>query len=127
MAMGMGVVGWLGFWLGVTGSLNKPILLSLLLTLSTGIFLILRERPLEIDPKSENSIRRDLSKNPAMMWTLCTIASLAFLFDLAEGGTTPLDADTQAFHFQIPKEFSELERIQFIPTAFSGAIPLFFM
>ena len=32
--------------------------------------------------------------------------------------------NSDAYHFQIPKEFSELERIQFIPTAFSGAIPL---
>ena len=124
MAMGMGVVGWLGFWLGVYGISKQTNSLVSAVDSLDWHFLILRERPLEIDPKPENSIRRDLSKSPAMMWTLCTIASLAFLFDLAEGGTTPLDADTLAYHFQIPKEFSELERIQFIPTAFSGAIPL---
>ncbi len=124
MAIGMGIIGWLGFWLGVAGSLNKPILFSLLLVLSTGIFLLFRERPVVLVPNPENRIRRELSENPALIWTLCAIASLAFLFDLAEGGTTPLDADTLAYHFQIPKEFSDLERIEFIPAAFSGAIPL---
>ena len=41
-----------------------------------------------------------------------------------EGIAPPADADTLAYHFTIPKQFLEAGRIEFIPRALEGAIPL---
>ena len=110
--LGIGVLGWLLFFIGVSGLFSTLPLLIVLILGVPGIVLL--GRP-EIP-----------SDTPFGTFERVLLAALlvALALDSLEGLSPPADADTLAYHFAIPKLFLEQARIVFIPRAVDGAIPL---
>lgn len=108
--LGFGLLGWLVFSLGVTGHIRQIDLLILTAILSAGLFLPLR------------SVRKD-ADGPIGTIILGTVF-LAAAFSLLEAVSPPTDADTLAYHFALPKQFLAAGRVEFVPRAVDGAIPL---
>jgi hypothetical protein len=116
-AVGYGILGWLLFFVGVAG-LFSPIILGALLIICTG--------GLIITMRGESKVVTPEATTPyfAFDWMLVGALGLALVFDLFEGLTPPVDGDTLAYHFALPKQFMELGRLTFVPRAMDGAVPL---
>jgi hypothetical protein len=112
-ALGMGLLGWLIFFIGVSGALNKTVLLALVATASTGMVFL---RPIV-------SRRWCLPRDPVAI-LLITLLSLAAFLDILEALTPSGDADSLAYHFALPKQFLAAGQIEFVPRALDGAISL---
>lgn len=114
-ALGTGIIGWLLFPIGIAGWFQ---VLPLTLLIAAGCI------GLAVLPgfdKSEHSNSTALSRvETAIVAVLC----IAVLFDLTEGLTPPADADSLTYHFAIPKMFIASGRLDFVPVAVDGAIPL---
>lgn len=112
-AIGFGILGWLMFPLGVAG-LVAPLPLTALLT--AGAFgILLLKRPI------------GSSALPALDRvgiTLVGLLAVALTFDLAEAVAPPTDADSLAYHYALPQRFLAAGRIEFVPEAIEGAVPL---
>ena len=112
-AVGMGTMGWLLFWPGLFGLLSVGTLWIVVILGWSGLLL--------------NYRRVRLGFPFHFDWvTILLIAGVGsvFVFGLLEATAPPLDADTLAYHYAIPKYFLENGGIEFIPIAFEGAIPL---
>ena len=112
-AIGLGVLGWLVFPIGVAGLLSAGPLWTLLLAGSLGVFL-LREGGVPILKGNPDAIGK------ALLALLCA----ALFLDFAEALAPPADADSLAYHFNWPKRFITAGEIAFIPQAWTGAVPL---
>ena len=112
-ALGVGTLGWIVFWFGITGFIQTWILLSMLLP---GIlsFWFLRK----------NFIMPSFSNFGRISGMLVMILMVTVIMDLLEALAPPADADTLAYHFALPKQFLKNGIIEFIPIAVEGAIPL---
>ncbi|MEO5374898.1 MAG: hypothetical protein H7840_11555 [Alphaproteobacteria bacterium] len=149
--LGLGVVGWLVFILGVTGLLQPMWLAGVLgmgavaSLLLKGIAITLLPLPLEGEragvrgwgkrhqlgnfssprpqPSPPEEGGRGLIGSVFTALLLFGVA-LAAGFDLAEGVSPPADADTLAYHFASPKEWLAVGRLVFVPRAVDGAVPL---
>jgi len=111
-AIGLGVIGWLMFALGVQGLLGPPYLAGLLLLGCSGL-VILRNRKLNF-----------ITEFSRLELLLLALIALALFFDLSEALSPPGDGDSLAYHFALPKKFIGLGRIVFEPRAIDGAVPL---
>ncbi|HEC91117.1 MAG TPA: hypothetical protein ENI55_05565 [Alphaproteobacteria bacterium] len=110
--LGIGILGWLIFWLGVSG-LFSPLPMALVLIAGVpGVAFLGRPEGLSGAPLS-----------PLELFLLAVLL-LALSLDGLEGLSPPADADTLAYHFAIPKLFLQEGRIFFIPRAVDGAAPL---
>ncbi len=112
-AVGFGLVGWLMFWLG-TAALPAPGYLwagAGLLSLGA-----LKFREPAAAPAAE--------KPTPVTWMLLALLALVLGLDAAEALAPPVDADTLAYHFELPLRFVEAGRVFFVPRATDGAIPL---
>ena len=110
--LGMGVLGWLMFFLGVAGMFNTGSVLALL---AAGVFgLIVLGRPDAGRGKVYSSTEQ----------LLLTGLALVLALDVLEGVSPPADADTMAYHFALPKMFWQEGQLIFVPRAIDGAIPL---
>jgi hypothetical protein len=112
-ALGLGVVGWLVFPLGVAGHLGTMPLLTLCAVCALGNLLLLQPA-VPFEGEALGTIGRIL------VALLCLIA----LFDGLEALAPPTDADSLAYHFALPKLFLTSGRIDFVPRAVDGAVPL---
>ena len=112
-AVGFGVLGWLIFFLGVAGLLERPVLLAVLVVGAGGVALLGRPlvMPFEGRPGGVNGV-------------LVALLFVVAAFDLAEGLAPPADADSLAYHFALPKRFLAAGGLEFVPRAVDGAVPL---
>lgn len=110
-ALGMGAMGWLAFPAVLTlGVSPLPLALAAALGLPG---LIWAPRPLGAR-MPEDWLSRVL---------LLCIALLAVL-DVAAALVPPVDADSMAYHFALPKQWLAAGRLDFVPRAVEAAIPL---
>jgi len=112
--LGMGTIGWILFFFGIGGGFSA---LTFWLVTGFGIFLLaflFRTYP---SPRWPGEI------TPVTV-VLLAILIVVLSFDVLEGISPPADADTLAYHFSIPKQFVDSGRIEFVPRALSGAVPL---
>lgn len=113
-ASGFGVLGWIFFWLGTLGLYTQEITWVVCAILAAGVALLFKERPSTSPPVSFTVFESLL---------LAAIA-IAVAADFLEALAPPVEADTLAYHFQLPKQFIEEGRLLFVPRALDGAIPL---
>ena len=113
-AIGFGVLGWVNFWLGAAKSLSMPIAWAVCLILSLGIVLFRL-------PASEPAPEKRLGWPERILLALLAVA---FLADGLEALAPPVEADTLAYHFDLPRRFVEAGELFFVPRALDGAIPL---
>ena len=111
-AIGLGVIGWLVFMLGVPGFLSTPYLGGLLALGVPGLLLLRGHLPARGTGFSR------------LETLLLVLIAVALLFDLSEALSPPGDGDSLAYHFALPKKFIEAGRIIFEPRAIDGAVPL---
>ena len=119
--LGLGISGWLVFWLGVAGYFSEFWFLGMI---AVGVSFAIILPPVRFFRPSQPqhpSGETKVSCSTVLLWGGLT---LVFLFDLAEGLSPPADADTLAYHFSVPKLFVEWEEIKFIPRAVDGGVPL---
>ena len=111
-AMGFGLIGWLVFPMGFTGLFQAAAFLVLLLIGFAGLPYLARRPWPTIEPLD------------VMGWGLVLMLGLVMGLDVIESLTPPADADSLAYHFNLPKQFLEAGEIFFVKRAFDGAVPL---
>ena len=109
--VGMGVLGWLMFPLGIAGLLEQAWLIGTLAVAAIGCVL-LRSRALADGPDEEAP--------DAVTWAIAAALVAVLTLDFIEAMAPPTDADTLAYHFTTPKHFLEAGRIVFIPRPVDG-------
>ena len=118
-ALGYGVVGWLMFFLGVSGNISAAPVLAVLILGAFGItvYFWLPCRAVAV-PTVENT--------PSSWFALVIVTGVAVAlgFDLVEALSPPTDGDTMAYHFDLPQRFIQKGGVFFVPRALDGAIPL---
>lgn len=113
-AVGFGVIGWLLFFVAAGGWLNKAWLLVILAVCGIGLFVPSFAR---LEGWSE-------ATPGTIEWLAIAAASITFTMSILEGTSPPTDADSLAYHFALPKQFLAAGRLEFVPRAIDGAIPL---
>jgi len=110
--LGIGVFGWLLFFIGVPG-LFTP--LPMVILLGGGLA--------GLGFLGKPDLGTGETWTPTERLLLAGLA-VALTLDGLEGVSPPADADTLAYHFATPRTFLEAGRIFFIPRAVDGAAPL---
>lgn len=113
-ALGFGLIGWILFWFGISTLLNGGAIWILGSVLALGNILHWTV--------PGNSPGIEISNN--WLRILLVVLAAVFLTDGIEAISPPIDADTLAYHFTLPRQFIENGAIFFQPVAFTGAIPL---
>lgn len=114
-AAGLGVLGWLLFFPGIWGAAGAGALAGICAVLACGlVFLAGGPRP----------AGETWAWPTPLQWLLVACAAAALVFDLAEALSPPADADSLAYHFALPKQFLAAGRIEFVPRAGDGAVPM---
>lgn len=112
-AVGLGLIGWLFFWLGIAGGFHPAAAWAACLVAALGLFAWTR-RP---GPAPSVALTRvDI--------LLLALLAVAFLASLAEGLSPPVDADTLSYHFEFARRFARAGHLIFVPRAIDGAVPL---
>ncbi len=116
-ALGLGVLGWLVFLLGWTGLFQAAPLAAVLIAGLLGLPLLRCEFA---------ACREALAAwSPGRIgWLLIAAMAAALALDMIEAMPPPSDADTLAYHFALPKAFLAAGRIEFVPRAIDGAVPM---
>ncbi|MBI2236360.1 MAG: hypothetical protein HYU60_05310 [Magnetospirillum sp.] len=114
-ALGMGTLGWLAFFVGIGGRLSPGPLAAVLAAGTMGL-VAFRGAP-------ARSPRRDGGFGRAEA-LLIAILGVVMLANLLQGLSPPADADSMAYHFDLPKRFLGAGRVFFVPRAMDGAVPL---
>jgi hypothetical protein len=109
--LGMGLLGWIIFFPGIAGVIPAYLLAAILIVAALGLVLL----RLELSPMPVNG--------PAL-WVAGAALVVSGLFDLIEALSPVADADTSAYHFDLPRRFLEAGRVFFVPRALDGATPL---
>ena len=112
-ALGMGVLGWLVFPLGVAGYLGTAPLLALCVLLALGNVLVL-------GPAATAEAAPLGTVGRLLLAVLCVVLA----FDALEALAPPSEADSLAYHFALPKRFLAAGGLEFVPRAVDGAVPL---
>ena len=110
--VGFGVLGWLLFFFGVFGWFSPAPLLVLLMS---GTILTFTLRFDNVPP---------IKRPDYVIVILITAITIILFFDLIEALPPPSDADTLAYHFALPKQFLDAAKLEFVPRAVDGAVPL---
>ena len=110
--IGIGILGWLMFFLGVVGLFNTVVVTVLLGFGALGMISLGRANV------STGAAYSTLEK------LLLAGLAMALALDVLEGLSPPADADTMAYHFALPKLLWQEGRLIFIPRAVEGATPL---
>ena len=113
-ALGMGTLGWLVFFVGVGGSLTPGPLAALLATGTAGL-LAFKGAPARPAPQAPLT---------RIEWMLLAVLAVVLAASLTQGLSPPADADSMAYHFDMPKRFLAEGRVFFVPRAMDGAVPL---
>ena len=117
-AVGMGVLGWLLFFIALA-NLVSPGNLSGVLVVSALGNVFLRRQP-NVVRSNYWAPSRPLDATGILL--LLLLAAVFFL-DLTEALAPPADADTLAYHFAMPKQILATHGLVFIPRAVDGAAP----
>lgn len=123
LALGMGTIGWLLFFLGAAGAFS---VWFFWLVAGVGVALLVISFRVYRAPavSSQASFPKSSPIFSPMFSVLLGVLAVVLSFDLIEGISPPADADTLAYHFAIPKQFLAAGGIEFVPRAVTGAIPL---
>lgn len=118
VTLGLGLFGWLLFFPAVWGFVAAPVTILIVAAGILSLILVLRREP-GILPFPQRC-------QPASLPLLFLLAVLAVaaVFDLMEAFAPPADADSLAYHFTIPKDALMNGRLEFVPRAVDGAVPL---
>src|SRR5471030_2958642 len=111
-AIGVGLLGWVVFFLALAGWLQPW---QLALALVPGL--------------AGLALKRTAPPTPAVPLDQLVVAGLALVavigfLNLVQALAPPADADTLAYHFALPKEILRAGHLVFVPRAGDGAIPL---
>ena len=117
--VGAGVLGWLVFFPGIAGFLEKPTLAAVLLIGVAGWIPVLRGGG-PARPRSQTTAQ----ENRRILAILLVILAASLTFDVLAALAPPADADSLAYHFALPKRFLAAGRVEFVPRAVDGAPPL---
>lgn len=109
-AVGFGVLGWLGFPIGLAGLLSTSALLALCVVPLPALWLL--GRPGRVGGPDR------------LGWLLIAVLAAVLGLDVVEALAPPSDADSLAYHFANPKLFLDAGGIVFIPRPLDGAIPM---
>ena len=113
-AVGFGFIGGLFFWLGIFGWYSQGLAWVICGFLAFGLVPLSRYFKISVTP----------IKFSALEWLLLGLIVIAMATDFLEALAPPVEADSLAYHFQLPKQFIEEGRLVFEPRALDGAIPL---
>ena len=113
-ALGIGLLGWITFFLAIFGLIAPLHLAILCVACAGGLFFLFRA----------GFLPKDMPKLDRSGWVLCAAVAVALVFDLLEGISPPADADSLAYHFALPKQFLAAGRLEFVPRAADGAAPM---
>ena len=117
-ALGFGLLGWILFFVGVLWLITDFILLVTLILGASGTIILL---PAKLKFQLHLGNKFSFNIVDAIIVLLLAVVLTA---DIIEAISPPADADTLAYHFDIPKKFYFSGGIEFIPRAIDGAIPL---
>lgn len=119
MILGMGLSGWLMFPAALALGANT----SAAMTVTGGGFalLVLFGQSMWL-----RSAEPGQGTANAATWVLMAVVALFLSMDLAAAIIPPVDADSMAYHFALPKRFLAQGSISFAPQAVEAAIPLLF-
>ncbi|CCQ75467.1 glycosyltransferase family 39 protein [Magnetospira sp. QH-2] len=110
--LGIGILGWLCFFLGLAHLLTPAWLGGLLAVGCLGIPLLGRD-----------SLQRSMNPIDGVAWALLALIFVVFFLDLMEAMAPPADADTLAYHFNAPKLFLRHGGLVFFERPLDGAVP----
>ncbi len=116
-SLGFGILGWVLFFFGILNWFDAtPILILFIFGIFGNYYFY----------ENIKIIWRNASLPKLTSWELIIVFGImvALAFDLFEGLSPPADADTLAYHFDIPKRFILAGEIYFIPRAVEAASPL---
>ncbi len=117
-ALGFGLLGWILFFVGVLWLITDFVLLVILFLGASGTIFLLPEKL-----KFQLHLGKKFSFN-ILDAIIILLLAVVLTADIIEAISPPADADTLAYHFDIPKNFYFSGGIQFIPRAIDGAVPL---
>ena len=112
-AAGFGVLGWIIFFIGALGLLAGWVLATVLLVGASGVILLGRPLVAPFEGRLDG-----------VGGVLLALLFVVAVFDLAEGLAPPADADSLAYHFDLPRQFLAAGGLRFVPRAVDGAVPL---
>jgi 4-amino-4-deoxy-L-arabinose transferase-like glycosyltransferase len=112
-ALGVGLLGWLAFFLALGGLLAPLQLIALVLPGLAGLAFRI-PRPAGAGARGFDAL---------VVAGFALLAAIAVL-DIIQAMAPPADADTLAYHFALPKQFLAAGHLQFVPRAVDGAAPL---
>ena len=93
-ALGIGTLGWIVFWFGISGFIQSWILWGILFPGMLGLWFLRKD------------LRRFSLKNIGnISWIFLMFLMVTVGMDLLEALAPPADADTLAYHFALPKQF----------------------
>ncbi len=110
--LGLGMLGWIVFFLGINGGFGSLQFVAVLLAGVLGLVVFWIRKDVFIRPHQE--IFSGLEKGLLVVLAL----------DLPEGLAPPGDGDTLTYHFAMARQFLGAGRIEFVPRAMDGAAPL---
>jgi len=114
-ALGFGVLGWILFFFAWLGWLDRVALGALVAVGLIGLAVL---------PRTPSREHRSTEPFDGVFWALLIALALVLAADLCEGLSPPVDADSLAYHFALPKQFLSAGRLEFVPRAVDGAVPL---
>lgn len=107
-AIGYGVLGWLAMPAFLIFGVNVPVMAALLVPGLSGLLLLPRIEPVW----------------PGRQLPLMAVVALIVALTLMAGLAPPVDADSLAYHFALPKQFLTQGALSFTPRAVDGAVPM---
>ena len=117
-ALGFGLLGWILFFVGVLWLITDFVLLDILILGASGTIILLPAK-LKFHLHHGNKFSFNILDALIVLLLLTVLGA-----DIIEALSPPADADTLAYHFNIPKNFYISGGIEFIPRALDGAVPL---
>lgn len=110
--IGLGVLGWLMFFVGAAGLFQDPWLWAVLLAGLAGLPLL---------APSWRDVAWERPDATGML--LLALLTIVFVLDGLEALAPPADADSLAYHFAVPRQFIRAGALEFIYRSPDGAIP----
>lgn len=112
-SLGMGILGWLLFWPGISAFFTPAVMAAILAFGWVGLAFLKVEIP-RVSP-----IR--------VGWGVAAMVVVVLVqlgLDIVEVLSPAMDADSLAYHYDLPRRFLEQGAVQFVPRAVDGAVPL---
>lgn len=113
-AIGLGVLGWLLFFVGVLGAFSSAVLLVVIAAPAPAVLLFRQTFPL----------RRLADELRGASRVVVVAVILIVVMDAFEIPAPVTDADSIAYHVDLVRRFWEAGQIYFVPRALDGAVPL---